>query len=193
MLIGITGKSGSGKTFVAEWLKNKLDATLLKFDQISHEVVASNSYKLFVRSNISNDVFDENQNIDRKKLGEIVFNDPQKLELINKFAEEKMIEIIDKKLQKCTKKYIILDYILLPLMKYFKICDLTILIESNKNTRFERVKTREKISKDYFEKRDKTSPNFEDFNFDLIFENSNQTNLENLFEQIKEKLCLENL
>ena len=57
MLIGITGKSGSGKTFVAEWLKNKLDAKLLKFDQISHEVVASNSYKLFVRSNISNDVF----------------------------------------------------------------------------------------------------------------------------------------
>ena len=193
MLIGITGKSGSGKTFVAEWLKNKLDADLLLFDQISHEVVASNSYKLFVRSNISNDVFDTNQNIDRKKLGEIVFDNKQKLELINKFAEEKMIEIIDKKLQKCTKKYIILDYILLPLMKYFKFCDITILISSDKNTRFERVKAREKISQEYFEKRDNTSPNFEDYNFDLIFENNNQANLENLLDQIKEKLCLENL
>lgn len=188
MLIGITGSSGSGKSYVSNFLKNKLNAEIINFDEISHQVVDSKEYELFVKENISTEVF-ENNKINRKKLGAIVWTNPDKLSLINKFAEEKMIKIIDKKLQKLSKKHVILDYALLPLMKYFKICDFLILVVANQNTRFQRAQKRENVTLEYFQARENTLPRFEDFEYDFVFENEKQNNPETILEKIKEKLC----
>lgn len=191
MLIGVTGYSGSGKSYISKLIASELDAEIIDFDEISHTVVSSQTYKEFVAEQVSKDVFDSNGNIITKKLGEILWDDTILLQKVNKFAEAKMIEIIDKKLQKISKKYEILDYALLPTMKYFDLCDIKILIKSTKQTRFKRLKQRENITKKYFEAREKAQPEFKNYKFDIIYNNSQSSYPNKLLKLIKEKLCLE--
>lgn len=191
MLIAVTGYSGSGKSYISKLIASELDAEIIDFDDISHTVVKSPTYKKFVVEQISKNVFDKSGNIITKKLGEILWEDTVLLQKVNNFAEQKMIEIIDKKLQKTSKKYEILDYALLPTMKYFNLCDLKILVKSTKQTRFKRLKQRENINKSYFEAREKAQPKFKNYEFDIVYNNSQSKNPKELIKQIKEKLCLE--
>ena len=62
MLIGISGKSGSGKTKIAEALSVKLGADIISFDKVSHLSIEKDSFKNLVREKISTDVFDANGN-----------------------------------------------------------------------------------------------------------------------------------
>ena len=72
MIIGISGKSGAGKSELAAALAANLNANVINFDKISHLSIEKDSFKNLVREKISEDVFDSNGNIMRKKLGEIV-------------------------------------------------------------------------------------------------------------------------
>ena len=79
MIIGITGSIGCGKTTVAKLFSkhryNRIDA-----DEVGHEILKKNSiaYKKIIKE-FGNKILDKNKNIDRKNLGDAVFNDNQKL------------------------------------------------------------------------------------------------------------------
>ena len=68
MVIGITGKSGSGKSFLSEQLKEKLDAIHIDIDKISHRVLLEDKTQEFIKQEFGESVFD-NGIINRKKLG----------------------------------------------------------------------------------------------------------------------------
>lgn len=77
--IGLTGGIATGKSTV----KNRLIALsipVIDADQISHELTQVNGlgYKQIV-SQFGNEILNPDQTLHRKKLGEIVFNDKQKL------------------------------------------------------------------------------------------------------------------
>jgi len=83
MIIGITGGIGSGKTVVAH-IFSKLGIPVYEADKAAHmlydkypEIVEK------VKKEFSDDVLDKNGKINRKKLGEIVFSDEQKLSVLN--------------------------------------------------------------------------------------------------------------
>lgn len=108
--ICITGKSGSGKSALAQYLKDNLESCIcVDIDDIVHkshldEVVKSKIIKL-----VDENILDNNNNIDRKKLGKIVFNN---LNLKNKVYNITW-EYIDnyiKNLSNNKYEYIILDW-----------------------------------------------------------------------------------
>ena len=169
-IIGIVGKSGSGKSTLAEMLSNVLDGTHIDFDNVSHQVLKTEEYKKFIKDNFGESVFD-GEEIDRKKLGNIVFSDARKLELINKKSETIMETIIDETLAKSPAQYVIIDYALLPKMKYFKMCNFKILVTANLDIRFKRTTLRDKISKKYFDIRDASIDEFNAKDFDFIVKN----------------------
>ncbi len=193
MIIGICGKSGSGKSKIADDLSKELGANVINFDKISHLSIETNSFKELVKTKISADVFDQNGNILRKKLGEVVFQDREKLDLINTCSEKIMCEIIDKLLEEQNQKHIILEYSLLHLMKYFNMCNFKILVTAKESVRCERVMNRDGISEEYFALREKNSPNYIPSLFDTIIENNTNDDygLNLLVKMIKQKenLC----
>ena len=193
MIIGISGKSGTGKTKIAEMLAFELGANIISFDKISHMTIETDSFKELVKSKISSEVFDSNGNIVRKKLGEIVFNDKEKLALINKHSESLMEQIIDELIKQNTKPHLILDYSLLPLMKYFNMCQFKILVTATESVRYERIMNRDGITEEYLNARENNSPEYISALFDLVIENNSNEELsvKNIKELIlkKENLC----
>lgn len=189
ILIGISGKSGAGKTKVAEALAFELGADIISFDKISHLSLEQESFKKLVREKVSTEVFDSNGKIIRKKLGEIVFNDKEKLGLINTHSETLMINIIDELIKTYQKPYLILEYALLPLMKYFNMCNFKILVTASEAVRCERIMIRDGIAEEYFKSRERNSLNYIPALFDVVIENNSneECSVKNIVKLIKDK------
>ena len=57
MIISITGKSGSGKTYIARMLASRLCAELVSLDEISHNTLEMNDILLKIKNYFGNSVF----------------------------------------------------------------------------------------------------------------------------------------
>jgi len=183
--IVITGKSGSGKSYVSALLAKELSAKIINFDTISHQTLTLENVKAFVKQTFGESVFDENLNINRKKLGELAFSNPQKLEILNQLCEQEMIGIIDSILETSDSQYIILEYLLLPEMKYFKTSNIKILVKAAKEIRKKRIINRDSISSDYYEKREHNSIEFNESDYDFIINNNSSIDIKSIAQKIK--------
>ena len=184
-LILITGKSGSGKTFIAEKIATILNAKHINLDEISHKTLEMENVKSFVMSEFSIDVFDESGNIDRKNLGKKAFLNPESLQKLNNISEKEMEKLIDSEIKNCKQNYLILDYLLLPKMKYFKSATLKILVTSDIQNRKERIIKRDNISEEYFSVREQNSIEFNKKDYDIVIENNEKIDFEKLINTIK--------
>lgn len=171
MLITITGASGSGKSSISKFLCS-LDNNIvhLNIDEVGHEVLDMPEIKKIV-SNIFN-LKIENNKINRKELGDLVFNNHQKMKQLSDIAWNAMESIIDHFISENENKVIILDWILMPKTKYFKDSKINILIKSDFNTRMKRAIKRDKIDENTFIEREQATIDFTKNNFDYIIVNN---------------------
>lgn len=81
--VGLTGSIAVGKTYVCDVLR-ELGAFVLDADQTSREVVEPNTegWRLIVE-NFGESVLQSDKTLNRAKLGEIIFADEQKRQLLN--------------------------------------------------------------------------------------------------------------
>jgi dephospho-CoA kinase len=79
LVIGLTGNIGSGKSTVLQMLA-ELGAQIIDADRLAHEVIAPDgpAYAAVVDT-FGQDILKTGGHIDRSKLGDIVFRDPQAL------------------------------------------------------------------------------------------------------------------
>ncbi|MBI2653238.1 dephospho-CoA kinase [Candidatus Woesearchaeota archaeon] len=154
-IIGITGSISSGKTVAAKifsrhWY-NRIDA-----DEIGHQILQKNSdaYRRVIKE-FGNEILDKNRNIDRKKLGDVVFNDDKKLKKLNSITHPMILNEIRKQIKKIQKKCgnktkIIIDAPLLLETKAKDLIDKIIVVKTDKKNIYERAGKkypREKIEK----------------------------------------------
>lgn len=85
-IIGLTGGIASGKSSIAEKLE-KLGAGHVNCDKIAHDLYepGKECYKLIVE-NFGTDILNSERFIDRKALGNIVFNNKEQLNKLNKLV-----------------------------------------------------------------------------------------------------------
>ena len=90
--VGLTGSIAVGKTYVVEIFR-ELGAFVLDADLTAREVVAANTvgWRLIVEQFGSN-ILHPNNEIDRAKLGAIVFADEEKRQLLNSIVHPLVIE-----------------------------------------------------------------------------------------------------
>jgi dephospho-CoA kinase len=90
--VGLTGSIAVGKSFVCEIFR-ELGAFVLDADQTAREVVEPNTEGLkAIVKNFSNEILQPNGELDRIKLGAIVFADEQKRQLLNSIVHPLVIE-----------------------------------------------------------------------------------------------------
>ena len=169
-LIGITGKSGSGKTTIAAKLAQNLKCMHIDADKLCHEALLQQEIIKVLCDKFGTGILDEKGNVDRKRVGNIAFEEKDKMAVLVDLTWGYMENKIDNLLQQ-SDEFLILDGNLLPNCKYWDKCDCKILIKSNDIQRKQRILERDKISEEYFEKRDSAGIDYSKFEFDYIFEN----------------------
>ncbi len=168
MIIGICGKSGSGKSTLAKQIMELNSNSIhLDIDKIGHKVllipeVIDELTKAFGKSIIENNL------VNRKKLGDIVFNSRLKMNKLTDITWKYMQIEIDNILKDNKEKIVILDWLLLPNTKYFKMCDIKILLDIPYNIRMNRAILRDKITEEAFNLREKASINYDETAFDYV-------------------------
>ncbi len=99
LVIGLTGGIGTGKSEVARLLQS-LGAAVISADEVGHEAYApdSESWREVVDT-FGKEILQPSGEIDRKKLGAVVFSDPQQLEKLNAIMHPRMAGMVADRIQ----------------------------------------------------------------------------------------------
>lgn len=147
ILIGLTGKTGSGKTSASEMFE-RMGAFVVDCDAVAHEILNDDIVKENLVEKFSPSVLDGNNNIDRKILGNIVFSDTEKLEMLNSIVHK---VIVDKSIDMCINSgcdICIIDGSELEASGADKKCAHIVVIESDEDTRLNRIIARDNIDRE---------------------------------------------
>lgn len=173
-IIGITGKSGSGKSTLTDLLSKEMQCNSVNIDKIGHKATSNQEIAKRLCAIFGNHILGKDGNIDRKKLGNIVFSSKEKMAILTDMTWDYMQVMMDDMLQKETGDVIILEWALLPISKYWQKCDVKILMQSDDTQRKNKVMERDHISEEYFLKREEGGIDYAPYDFDFIFENDYQ-------------------
>lgn len=169
MIIGICGKSCSGKSTLSKQILNyyKDKAIYIEIDKIGHKVLTMDKIKNDIINTFGTSITTYNE-IDRKKLGKIVFNNNEEMNKLADCTWNAMEIEIDKLIDKNKDKIIILDWILLLKSKYYNECNIKILLDIPYDMRKKRATKRDNITEEAFDLREKASINYNHNDFDYI-------------------------
>ncbi|MBI2657089.1 dephospho-CoA kinase [Candidatus Woesearchaeota archaeon] len=144
MILGITGSIGSGKTTIAK-IFSRHHFARINADEIGHRVIKKNSaaYKKIIKG-FGSKILDNDKNINRKKLGDIAFNDYKKLKKLNSITHPMIVREIKNQIKKIKQKCgnnanIIIDAPLLLETKTKNFVDKVIVVKSGRENILKRL------------------------------------------------------
>lgn len=155
--IGLTGGIGSGKSTVAQFFKDK-GAYLIDFDILAHKVEEPKgpAWKQIVEE-YGQEILNEDNTINREKLGNIVFQDKKKREKLNSIVHPAVFEEWIRRMEEIKKEkedaIVISDIPLLIEVGLHKYVDLTILVYIPPEAQIERIMTRNGFTREEAEYR----------------------------------------
>ncbi|MBE6536203.1 MAG: dephospho-CoA kinase [Ruminococcaceae bacterium] len=147
-IIGVTGPTGSGKTLLTEYFAS-LNITTINADELYHSMLIPPSACLdAIREKFGDEVFSEDGELSREKLGRIVFNDKEKLDLLNDTVLGIVLDEIRRQiaiLEESGNDFLIIDAPTLIESGFHRECDTVISIIAPKDERIKRISLRDNI------------------------------------------------
>lgn len=153
MIIGLTGKSCSGKDYVSKLFGE--DFVVIDEDHLGHLALDKNKDKLVLA--FGDAILTEGK-VDRKKLGPIVFSDEKKLEKLNSISHPWMVNETLKMCKDAEKegKIAVINAAILEKMGFVPYCNEVVLVSSPYSERLKRAIIRDRITPEAFEKRNES-------------------------------------
>ena len=150
LIVGLTGGVASGKTAVSEVLEEE-GAYIIDADQIARELVQPHepAWNELVRT-FGKEILQGNGSIDRKKLSEMVFVNPDQRKLLNEILHPLITEEMDRRTreigQKNPEAIVVIDAPLLIEVGYHRRVDKLVVVTSTQTEQIERLKVRDGIN-----------------------------------------------
>lgn len=143
-VIGITGGIGCGKSVVMDILKNEYGAFVILADTVGHELMKPGAVNYNgIVNQFGKEILDKDGEIDRKKLGAIVFGNQENLTALNQITHPNIINDIKNRIEEslndssipfvCLESAILLDTDL------YKLCDTILYVYAAEKVRIERL------------------------------------------------------
>lgn len=177
-VIGLTGGTGSGKSVVSRSLA-AAGAVIVDADRIAHDIILKDepAYREIV-SYYGTEILDTEGNIIRKKLGEIVFHDAEKLAFLNQCTHKYIVAEVKRQISAAkeagTATAVIVDAPLLLEAKLETVCDLVWVVYAEPEVRARRVMERDGISYESAKARISNQKSWEEYRAaaDAVIDNS---------------------
>ena len=150
-ILGLTGGISSGKSTVSNYFLEK-EIPVIDADLVAKEVVEPRTPGLArVVAHFGSKILTPSGELDRKALGNIIFNDGQKREDLNQILHGEIGEVIEKRindLKQEGKELIVLDIPLLFEADYESECDEIMTVFVSEETQKERLMKRDDINEE---------------------------------------------
>src|SRR5215211_446449 len=144
--VGLTGGIGSGKTTIAK-IFELLNVPVYYADEASKRLYHTDQDLMRnIKKHFGEDVY-TNEQLNRSKLAAIVFNDPDKLELLNQLVHPPTIRDAEEWMKKQTAPYVIKEAALLFESGSANELDYIIGVKAPLALRIKRVINRDKVTK----------------------------------------------
>lgn len=191
-IIGLTGGIGTGKSTVSKYLEEK-GCLILDADAISRKMTEKGMPALAeIAKAFGQNLILEDGNLDRASLGNIVFNNKEKLDTLQSIITEKVVEYINLEIKKLKSNnytgIVVVDAPLLFECNMQGIGDENWLVSVDLDIRISRVIARDGLTKEQILSRINNQMSQEDKEklSHVILDNSGS--LEELYEQINMNL-----
>lgn len=149
MILGLTGGIATGKSLVSDYFKSK-GYPVIDADQVSRQVVEAGSLGLSqVADHFGSHILFENGELDRKKLGQLIFSDSEKRKELNAIMHPLIRSEVLKQLNQLKKEgydLIVLDLPLLFESSYEDQVDQVMVVHINKDLQLKRLMKRNDLS-----------------------------------------------
>lgn len=177
-VIGLTGGTGSGKSVVSKTLA-AAGAVIVDADKIAHDIILKGepAYHEII-AYYGTGILDIEGNIIRKKLGEIVFHDSEKLAFLNQCTHKYIVAEVNRQIAAAkaenAARAVILDAPLLLEAKLETVCDLVWVVYADPEVRAKRVMDRDGITYDLAKARIANQKGWEEYKqaADAVIDNS---------------------
>jgi|GEM_PF-321706 len=152
LVIGLTGMPGSGKSLVLKYLK-KLGWRVISSDEIAHQLLERKSVRQQVLKKFP---FSQKATgeIDRQRLGEIIFQHPNKRKILQDILHPLIISRIKQEIVRFRKqpfgKNLAIEVPLLFEVGLEKLFDQVVMVDTSKRRAFQRLKKTRNWKRNYF-------------------------------------------
>lgn len=187
-VLGVTGGIATGKSTADNFFRDR-NITVIDGDVIARQVVEPGTPGLEnIVKTFGKKILTEDGKLNRGKLGEIVFNDQEKLKQLNYLLKEELLRAISGEIENFKKKKPPLLVVDVPLMyeeNYHELMDAVMVIYVPEKLQSERLMKRNKLSKEAAEQRIKSQLSIEEKKnlADIVIDNS--SSIEKTYEQLE--------
>ncbi|CAK1580417.1 unnamed protein product [Parnassius mnemosyne] len=160
-VIGLAGGIASGKSNIAEKLKSK-GAAIVNCDIIAHELYKPGLPLNQTLSEVfGGHIITDNGEVDRRKLGQIVFSDKDQLEKLNQIVWPAVIEEAQRRIKALGEegyKVVVMEAAVMVRAKWYKYCHQLWSVIIPPNEAVKRLQERNNLSEDEARKRVEVQP-----------------------------------
>lgn len=148
-VIGLTGGIASGKTTVANLFKQQFKIDIVDADIVAREVVEPGTPGLnAIIEHFGADIVREDQTLDRAKLREKIFSNPEEKAWLNSLLHPMIREKMIEDLEQVTSDYALLVVPLLVENKLDSLCDRVLVVDVDPQTQISRTVKRDNVSEE---------------------------------------------